>query len=53
MRCELNQMERMEIDERFGSETGDMMRRTEDIRRRMRSDRAKMEEERQDEYLGD
>lgn len=53
MRCELMQMERMAVDERFGSDTGDSMRRQEDIRRRMRSDRTKMEEEARDEYLGD
>lgn len=53
MRCELMQMERMAADERFGTDTGDAMRRIEDIRRRMRLEKAKMEEERQDEYLGD
>lgn len=53
MRCEINQMERMGIDERFGSDTGDMMRRQEDIRRRMRREQKQMEEAREDEYLAD
>ena len=53
MRCELMQMERMAIDERFGSEAGDAMRTQEEIRRRMRSERKQMEEEAVNEYLGD
>ena len=53
MRCELIQMERMAVDERFGSDTGDSMRRVEDIRRRMRLEKEKMEEEARNEYLGD
>lgn len=53
MRCELMQIERMASDERFGADAGEAMRRTEDIRRRMRLERERAEEERQDEYLGD
>lgn len=53
MRCELMQMERMAIDERFGSEAGDAMRRMEDTRRRMRLEKEHMEEEAENEYLGD
>lgn len=53
MRCELNQMERMDVYERFGTDAGDAMRRAEEIRRRMRSEKKKNEEEREDEYLGD
>ena len=36
MRSELLQMERMAIDERFGMDAGDTVRRIEAIRRRMR-----------------
>lgn len=53
MRCELMQMERMASDERFGADAGEAMRKAEDIRRRMRLERERAEEERQDEYLGD
>ena len=45
MRCELMQMERMEPDERFGSQSGETIRRMNDIRRRMRFERKQMEEE--------
>lgn len=51
MRCELEQMERMAIDERYGEEAGIIARRQEDIRRRMR--RAREEQEEDHEYLGD
>lgn len=44
MRCELYQMDRMGIDDRFGSDTGDMMRRMSDIRRRMRLEKQREEE---------
>ena len=44
MRCELYQMDRMSIDDRFGSDTGDTMRRMSDIRRRMRLERQREEE---------
>lgn len=53
MRCELMQMERMGIDERFGSDMGDMMRRSDEIRRRMRLERKRAEEDAINEYLGD
>lgn len=54
MRCELMQMERMAVDERFGAEAGEAMRRAEDMRRRMQNEREKREqEERGNEYLGD
>lgn len=44
MRCEAMQMDRMGIDDRFGSDTGDAMRRMMDIRRRMRLERQREEE---------
>lgn len=53
MRCELMQMERMAIDERFGTDAGDTARRIEDIRRRIRLEKEHMEEEATNEYLGD
>lgn len=52
MRCELYQMDRMELDERFGSFEAETMRRNMDIRRRMRLEKKEMEEE-QNEALGD
>lgn len=52
MRCELMQMERMAIDERFGTDAGNAARRMEDIRRRMRLEKTKMEEE-ANEHLAD
>ena len=52
MRCELYQMDRMEIDERFGSDTGDTMRRMKDINRRRRRE-AKLREEEQNELVSD
>lgn len=50
MRCELEQMERMAVEERYGAEAGEIARRMEDIRRRMRRVRNKEDE---NEYLGD
>ena len=46
------QMDRMDIDDRFGTMTGDMMRMNQDIRRRMRLERKMMEEE-QNESVSD
>lgn len=51
MRCEMYQMDRMSIDDRFGSDTGDTIRRMNDINRRRRRE-AKREEE-QDEFVSD
>ena len=51
MRCELYQMDRMELDERFGSFEAEAMRKSQDIRRRMRIERKAMEEE-ENETLG-
>ena len=48
MRCEAMQMDRMDVDERFGADAGDTMRRMSDIRRRMR--REKQREEAEEEY---
>lgn len=45
-------MERMSLDERFGSLEAEAMRRNMDIRRRMRLEKKEMEEE-QNEALGD
>lgn len=45
MRCELMQMDRMEPDEQFGSQSGETIRRMNDIRRRMRFKKKQMEEE--------
>ena len=44
MRCEAMQMDRMDIDERFGSLAGDAIRKMNDINRRRRRE-AKREEE--------
>lgn len=44
MRTELMQMERMEIDERFGAQAGEAARRQKDIRRRMRLEKQQQEE---------
>ena len=44
MRCEAMQMDRMDVDERFGSLAGDTIRRMNDINRRRRRE-AKREEE--------
>lgn len=52
MRCELYQMDRMEVDERFGSQTGDTMRRMSDINRRRRRE-AKMREDELNELVSD
>lgn len=52
MRCELMQMERMTPDERFGSLSGEAVRMSDDIRRRMRRERMMMEEE-HNEHLSD
>lgn len=43
MRCEMNQMERMSLDERFGEMEASAMRRTQDIRRRMRLEKKERE----------
>lgn len=51
MRSELMQMERMDVDERFGEQAGEAMRMSDDIRRRMR--RKRMMEEEYNEYLSD
>lgn len=45
MRCELMQMDRMAVDDRFGENAGDTIRRNDDIRRRMRRERIMMEDE--------
>lgn len=45
MRCELMQMDRMAVDDRFGENAGETIRRNDDIRRRMRRERMMMEEE--------
>lgn len=52
MRCELMQMDRMDIDERFGSQTGDAIRRMNDIKRRMKREE-KIREEEQNELVSD
>ena len=52
MRCELMQMDRMGIDERFGTDTGDAMRMMRDINRRRRRE-AKMREEENNELVSD
>lgn len=52
MRTELMQMDRMGIDERFGTQAGEAMRVRDDMIRRMRRERRKMEEE-QDEFVRD
>ena len=52
MRCELYQMDRMDIDDRFGQQTGDTMRRMNDINRRRRRE-AKMREEELNELVSD
>ena len=44
MRCEAMQMDRMCVDERFGMDAGDTIRRMNDINRRRRRE-AKREEE--------
>lgn len=43
MRTELEQMDRMAVDDRFGDQAGELDRRQEAIRRRIR--RAKQEQE--------
>lgn len=45
MRCELMQMDRMDIDERFGMDAGGAMRRMNDINRRRRREAKQREEE--------
>ena len=52
MRCEALQMDRMDVDERFGSQTGETMRRMNDINRRRRRE-AKMREEELNELVSD
>lgn len=44
MRCEAMQMERMDVDERFGELAGDTIRRMDDIRRWRRRERQREEE---------
>lgn len=51
MRCELNQMDRMAAEERFGADAAWAMRTAQDIRRRMRLEATMREDE--DETLGD
>ena len=53
MRCELMQMERMAADDRLGEREAETARQASDIRRRMRRERIRMEEELEDEYLAD
>ena len=44
MRCEAMQMDRMQVDERFGADAGDTIRRMKDINRRMRREKQREEE---------
>ena len=53
MRCELDQMERMSARERMSEAEFDAHMLTQEIRCRMRHEREAMEEESEDEYLGD
>lgn len=45
MRCEAMQMDRMDVDERFGELAGDTIRRMNDINRRRRREAKQREEE--------
>lgn len=45
MRCEAMQMERMDVDERFGEQAGDAIRRMDDIRRRRRREKQREEDD--------
>lgn len=51
MRCEAMQMDRMDVDERFGALAGDTIRRMNDINRRRR--REKQREEELNEFVSD
>lgn len=53
MRCELMQMQRMAAEERFGEQSAQVMRRVEDMRRRMRQERNQVEEEQENDAVSD
>lgn len=47
------QMQRMDADERFGEQSAQIMRRVEDMRRRMRQERKQVEEEHEYDAVSD
>lgn len=53
MRCELYQMERMSARERMSEAEYDAYATAQQIRRRMRHEKERAEEEREDEHMAD